>query len=551
DPALSRSLFIQRALIERDWDARHRFLADNRALLEEVAELEHRARRRALVADEAQLYDFYAARIPPEVVSGTTFDRWWKDARRKDPRRLTFTRELLVGDAGVDRDALPDEWRQGDLALPLTYRFEPGSETDGITVNVPLEALAELRSDGFDWLVPGLREELVTALIRSLPKELRRPLVPIPETAARVVAELQGDGSGPLVEAVARALERLRGVRVEPSQFALERLPAHLRARFAVHDGGGEVVAAGEDLDALREQMRPRLRAQLARQTAALERSGLRDWTVDELPRSVSLPGGGDQLRAYPALVDEGDSVAVRALETPAAQAAAMRAGTRRLLRLTVPSPLRSIRRGLDAPAALTLAGAPHGGAAAVLEDALTAALDKLIASCGGPAWDAAGWAALRERVAEGLSATTRAGVADVVAVLDAAADVRRRLDELAPDAALQPARLDVAAQRGGLVHPGFAAAAGADRLPDVVRYLRAAARRLERLPHAVAADRDRMGAIHELEAEYRARGGRAAAPAVHWMLQELRVAHSAQGLGVRGKASAKQVRRELAAAAG
>jgi ATP-dependent helicase HrpA len=241
----------------------------------------------------------------------------------------------------------------------------------------------------------------------------------------------------------------------------------------------------------------------------------------------------------------------VRVFETPGAQAAAMHAGTRALLRLVVASPLRGVQRGLGSGAALTLAGAPHGGAAAVLADALNAAFDELIASGGGPAWDAAGFAALRSHVAAGLPRATAAIVASAVAVLDAAAELRARLESLAPDPALQPARLDVAGQLGGLIHPGFIAATGSDRLPDVVRYLRAAARRLERLPDAVAADRDRMNAIHELEAEYRSRGGRAAAPAVHWMLQELRVAQFAQGLGTRGPASAKQIRRALAASAG
>ncbi|HVF77942.1 MAG TPA: ATP-dependent RNA helicase HrpA [Solirubrobacteraceae bacterium] len=545
DPELSRRRFIQRALIEGDWSARHRFLADNRALLEEVEELEHRARRRDIVATEGELYDFYDERIPEAVVSGAHFDRWWKDARGRDPALLTFTRELLVGAAGIDRDALPDEWRQGELALALTYRFEPGSDIDGVTVNVPLKALAQLRSDGFDWLVPGLREELVIALIRSLPKDLRRPLVPIPETAKQVVAGLQ-PGNGGIVAAVARELERVRGVRAAPEQFDLSRLPVHLRPRFEVQDEAGAAVAAGDDLDALREEVRPRLRAQLAEQTASIERTNLRDWTIGDLPRSVGLPGTGDAVRAYPALVDEGDGVAVRALETPRAQAAAMRAGTRRLLALTVASPLRSVQRGLETKAALTLAGAPNGGAAAVLEDALVAALDALIASGGGPAWDEAGFKALREHVGVRLSKTTSAIVTDVVAVLDEAAALRRRLDELPADPALQPARLDIATQLGGLVHPGFVAATGATRLPDVVRYLRAAQRRLERLPDAVAADRDRMRGIHELEGEYRARGGRPTAPAVHWMLQELRVAHFAQGLGVHGKATPKQIRREL-----
>ena len=175
DPELSRSLFIRHALLEGDWETRHGFLQENRELLEEVEELEHRARRRDIVATEAQLYDYYDARIPQSVVSGAHFDRWWKDARRHDPQLLRYTRELLVGDAGIDEAALPDVWRQGEHELALTYRFEPGVEDDGITVHVPLHALEGLRAAGFDWLVPGLREELVVALIRSLPKELRRP----------------------------------------------------------------------------------------------------------------------------------------------------------------------------------------------------------------------------------------------------------------------------------------------------------------------------------------------------------------------------------------
>ena len=548
DPQLSRSLFIQRALIEGGWSARHRFLADNRALLKDVEELEHRARRRDIVATDAQLHDYFDARIPREVVSGAHFDRWWKDARRRDPALLTFTRELLVGEVGIDPDALPAEWRQGDIALPLTYHFEPGSEVDGVTVNVPLAALPRLRADGFDWLVPGLREELVIALIRSLPKQLRRPLVPIPETAAQVVAALEF-GHEPIAEAVARELERLHGVRAAHEQFDMSRLPVHLRPRFEVHDERGAAVAAGDDLDALREEVAPRLRAQLAEQTASIEREGLTDWTdwtIGDLPRSVALPGTGDAVRAYPALVDEGASVAVRAFETPGAAAAAMRAGTRRLLMLTVASPLRSVQRGLSTKATLTLAGAPDSGAAAVLDDTYVAALDALIASGGGPAWDEAQFNALREHVAARLEQTTAAIITDVVAVLDVAAQLRRQLDEMSADPPLQPARLDIARQLGGLVHPGFIAATGAARLPDVVRYLRAAIRRLERLPDAVAADRDRMSAIHQLEQEYRDRGGRPATPAVHWMLQELRVAHFAQGLGVRGKATPKQIRREL-----
>ena len=548
DPEWSRELLIRCALVEGDWHTRHEFVAENARVLEELEELEHRARRRDILAGDEAIFAFYDARIPDDVVSVAHFDRWWKAARRSDPGLLSIPRDLLVDadDAAdlLDPRARPDTWRQGDLELALSYRFEPGDEHDGVTVEVPLHALAQLRPDGFDWLVPGLRHELVVALIRSLPKELRRPLVPIPELAAEVVAGLR-PRRGRIVDAVARELERARGVRVAAKDFDVSRLPAHLRMTFAVGDEQGAVLASGTDLDALRAAVAPRLRAELTAATVHVERTGLRDWTLGELPRTIELPGAV----AYPALVDEGETVGVRVFETAQAQRAAMHAGTRRLLALTVPSPVRAVQRDLGRSAALTLAGAPHGGASALLDDAVVAALDALVASGGGPPFDAAGWAALRAHVAGSLAETAARVVAQAVEILDAARDVRLALDALPHDGALRPARLDVAAQVGGLVYPGFLAATGVDRLADVARYLRAAIRRLERLPDAPAADRDRMRVVHELEAQLRRAREAAPSPAlreVGWMLQELRVSNFAQGVGVRGQISAKRVRRAL-----
>jgi ATP-dependent helicase HrpA len=550
DQPLSRELFIRHALVAGDWSVRHEFVAANARVLEELEELEHRARRRDILAGDEAIFDFYDARIPADVVSVAHFDRWWKGVRRREPDLLSLPRDLLVSAHAahlLDPRARPDSWRQGELTLPLSYRFEPGAEDDGVTVHVPLQAISRLRVDGFDWLVPGLRDELVVALIRSLPKELRRPLVPIPDVAAEVVQHLR-PRRGRLVDAVARELERLRGVRVTGGDFDRDRLPTHLRMTFCVEDEQGEVLARGEDLEALRAAARPRLRAELAAVSVQIERCGLRDWTIGELPRTIALPGSG--VCAYPALVDEGDGVGVRALETLDAQRVAMHAGTRRLLALTVASPLRAVQRDLDRAAALTLAGAPHGGAAALLDDALVAALDASIVAAGGPAWDEAGWTALRARVAADLVEVTARIVGDAVAILDAARDVRLRLDALPADAALRAARLDVAAQVGGLVYPGFVAATGAARLADVTRYLRGAARRLDRLPDAPAADLDRMRVLHELEADLRrrreARGASPALREVDWMLQELRVSQFAQGLGVRGQISTKRVRRAL-----
>ncbi len=555
EPAAARELFLRRALVAGEWDAQHAFLAENARRVAEVEALEDRARRRDLLAGEEARMRFFDARVPADVVSGVEFERWWRDARVRDPELLTLPRELLLA-AAAEVDDTPTEWRDGALSLPLSYRFEPGAADDGVTVHVPLEQVGELRADEFSWLVPGLRLELVTALIRSLPKELRRPLVPVPEVAADALTRLR-PGREPLLEALARELER-RGVRIPREAWDLSRLPPHLRMRFRVEDSGGEVVAEGEDLDVLREAVKPQLRERLAASTPSIERSGCRAWLFGTLPRELAATAAGG-MRAYPALVDEGETVGVRLFETAAEQASAMHAGTRRLLLLAVRSPIPWVVDQLDMPAKLALMTAPHGSVGAALDDALLAALDALVAEAGGPVWDEAGFARLREHVAGEMAERTLRVARDLTAVLEARREVERRLDALPAAPPLQEIRMDVARQLGRLVHPGCAASAGAARLPDVERYLRAAAARLDRLPDAAGSDRDRMRTIHELEAAYEGRladwpVGVPKPPElyeVRWMLEELRVAQFAQALAARSgpPVSAKRIRRAIAQA--
>jgi ATP-dependent helicase HrpA len=530
DPALARELFIRRALVERDWDTRHAFFAQNGRLLEEVADLEDRLRRRGLGVSEEAVFAFFDERIPAAVVSARHFDRWWRDARRADPDRLTFPRALLLGDEGDD-GGRPAAWKQGELVLPLSYRFAPGSPDDGVTVHVPLRVLPQLRASGFEWLVPALRAELVTSLLRGLPKDVRRGLAPMPETAAAVLAELRPRRE-PLRAGMSRALEAARGVRVAESAWDLGRLESHLRMHFAVEDADGTTVAFGDDLAVLREQVAPRLRAALAGSVRDLERHGMRTWELESLPREITLPGSGGAVRGYPALVDEGETVGVAIMETPQAQARAMRLGTRRLLLATIAAP----RPRLDNRVALALAGTSH-------DDAVPAAVDWLVERFGGPAWDAAAFARLRADVAGHLTQAVEATLKKAADVMDAARAVEQLLDAL-PVSPFEDARRDVQRQLGRLVHPGFITSAGVARLDDIVRYLRAAARRLERLPDAVAVDRDRMRTIHELEELWRARGSD---PEIGWLLEELRVAQFAQGLGTREPVSAKRVRTLLA----
>jgi ATP-dependent helicase HrpA len=549
NPTGARELFLRRALVAGEWEARHDFLAENARRIAEVEALEDRARRRDLLAAEEVRLAFFENRVPADVVSAVEFERWWREARRRDPQLLTLPRELLrAGEPDVEDS--PTEWRDGSLSLPLSYRFAPGAREDGVTVHVPLERVGELRADEFTWLVPALREELVTALIRSLPKELRRSLVPVPAVVGELLRTL-APGREPLLDALARALAA-RGVQVPPEAWDLGRLPPHLRMRFRVEDRRGELVAEGEDLDALREAVKPRLREQLAAAAPSVERSGARTWEFGTLPRELA-PAAGGGLRAFPALVDEGESVGVRLYETPGEQAGAMHAGTRRLLRLTVRSPIPWVVDRLTTADKLALMTAPHGNVGAALDDALTAALDALIAAGGGPAWDATAWERLRAHVAGSLAEEALATTQQLVAVLEARRNVEQRLDALPVAAPLQEIRLDVARQLGRLVHPGCATAAGARRLADVVRYLQATAARLDRLPDAAGSDRNAIRIIHELESAYERRlaewpTGTPKPPGlyeVRWLLEELRVAQFAPALSAR--VTAKQVRRAIA----
>ncbi len=554
DPELSRELFIRHALVEGDWQTRHHFFRDNAALRAELDEVEERARRRDLLVTDDELYAWYDARVPASVVSARHFDAWWKKERHKAPDLLTLTRDdLLRREATVETG--PDLWhpaQAGDLALPVSYRFEPGAEDDGVTVHVPVDVLARLGGEEFAWQVPALREELVIALIRSLPKELRRNFVPAPDTAREVLAALT-PGQEPLLDGVQRELQRRTGVLVPIAAFDLAKLPSHLRVTFAVEDADGTEVARGKDLAALQERLAAPVRDAVAAAVAGeLERTGMQAWPadLDELPRQVERSSGGHLVRAFPALVAYGEGVAIRAFATETDQASAMRGGTRRLLRLVLPSPGKAVERTLSARARLVLGTNPDGSLGALLDDCADAAVDALTPA---PAWTHAEFEALRAHVGADLIATTRAIVTLVERVLAAAHEVRLALPEDPPKPQAE-AIDDIRAQFRGLLPSGFVAATGRARLADLARYVTAIGRRLERLPRDVDTDRGRMLRVHAVQGEYddlvRALPkGRAAADdvrAIGWQIEELRVSLWAQQLGTPRPVSERRIFRAI-----
>jgi len=541
DPAGARELFIRSALVEGDWQTRHRFFHENRRLLDEAEDLERRARRRGIVVDDAALYDFYDERIPASVTSARHFDAWWKKARQDDPGLLTFSPAELVGPAAgqVSPADYPLSW----AGLPLSYEFAPGEPDDGVTIDVPLASLNQVNGDELAWQVPGLRLELVTELIRSLPKQLRTAFVPAPDTAREVIARL-GTPHGSLLDALGDELGRRAGIMIPRDAFDLSRLPAHLRMSYRVLDGD-RVLAAGKDLDALRQQVAPRLRATLSQAAGGLIRTGLRGWDIGTLPEVFE----SGQVRAYPALKDAGASVDVDLFETRAQARAAMRLGTRRLILLQVPSGVRAVAANLPVATKLALSRHPYASAGALLDDCAACAADQVIDQAGGPARDAAGFARLLEAARKSLAPDTAAVVEVVARVLAEAHEVEVALDR-ATSPALAAVVADLRAQLGGLIYRGFVADTGTARLTDVVRYLRAMARRLDKAPGELGRDAERTAVVHAVSEDYGAALARLpeaerdapAAREVRWMIEELRVSLFAQTLGTRGPVSERRI---------
>ncbi|MEV7234588.1 ATP-dependent RNA helicase HrpA [Streptomyces sp. NPDC051020] len=571
DAETSRDLFIRNALVEGDWRTHHQFFHDNRKLLGEVEELEHRARRRDILVDDETLFDFYDQRIPEHVVSGAHFDSWWKHKRRDEPDALDFERSMLINEkaGAVTKDDYPDSWRQGKLKFKVTYQFEPGADADGVTVHIPLQVLNQVTAEGFDWQIPGLREDVVTELIRSLPKPIRRHYVPAPNYAGRFL-----DRAVPLQEplpvTLARELQQMVGVPVSADDFDLSRIPDHLKITFRIVDERRRRVAEEKDLEALKLQLRPKARQALSKAAAAtagpsgesIERSGLTDWTIGTLNRVFETRRAGQPVKAYPALVEQegaaAGTVAVRLFDTEAEQQQAMWRGTRKLILLNIPvNPAKFVSDKLTNQQKLALSRNPHGSVQALFEDCATAAADRLIGAHGGPAWDEESFRKLYDKVRADLVALTEHTVAQVQQVLAAWQSCERRL-KATNSLVLVNNVTDVRNQLTALVPPGFVTRTGLRRLPDLMRYLVAADRRLQQMPTAVQRDTTRMEKVHEMQDEYawlleQMPQGRPVPQEVldiRWMIEELRVSYFAHALGTAYPVSDKRIVKAIDAAA-
>ncbi|MCU1415552.1 MAG: hrpA [Microbacteriaceae bacterium] len=556
DAAYARELFIRHALVEGEWDSVQAFQRANRELRRELAEVEERTRRRDILFDDEAVYEFYERRIPADVNTQRSFEGWWKKARATQSDLLTMTAENLVDE--IERvepveTSYPTTWAQGDQRLTLTYRFEPGAADDGVTVQVPLALLASLSPAGFDWQVPGLREELVVALIKALPKAIRRNVVPAADWAKRLLGEL-GTG-GTITEALATAIQRLTYVPVSASDFDLERVPEHLRPTFAVMDERGKVVASGKDLIALQQQLKATARESVARAsitpTSALERRGLVGWDFDELPRLLDTRQGGNTIRAYPALVDEGASVAIRLMSTPADQAREQRSGVRRLLQLAIPSPVGYVQEHLTTTEKLSLAQSPYRTTADLFADCMAACIEAVVEN--REIFTLAEFERARDEVSATILDELFRTVSLVSRIVLAGREVEKAIKAASSVALLSPLA-DVREQLGDLVYPGFVSATGLAQLRRVHVYLDGILHRINKLGENLGRDRVWMTEVQQATERYRSAGGtlpleRDAAPGLRharWLLEELRISLFAQHLGTSEPVSLQRIVRAL-----
>ena len=578
DAAAARELFIQSALVEGQWHTQHKFYLRNQRALAEVEELEARLRRRDLRVDDSVLFAFYDARIPAHVTDVRAFDKWWKQARLEDDNYLDFNPEKLINEEAADYDdsQFPRQWVQrtdsGELTLDLRYEYAPtagvgGARTeaakrDGVAVQVPILFLNQLSPEPFRWQIPGLRHELVTALIKSLPKAIRRNFVPAPDVARAACAALEEDYSpatDELLPSLALVLRRLRGVVVEPEAFNWDAVPEHLKMGFQVRNTRNKILGEGKDLRALQQQLHKEIRSALADSLGASDEamakmvalaqggsgnsggsgnasgpaasakkgaknaqsgtaqvadahgsqvreiSGLTAFPADlfpngEIPRKVQRVIATQAVNGYPALVDEGSSVGLRIFPTEAEQLHAQRRGIIRLLQLQVPSPVRYVSEHLSHKEKIVFTQNPHGSIDELIRDCTVAALDHLVPHT--PIFTHAEYSELYEHVRAELIETVF-DVTKLVAEILSEATALKKAIKKATSLTTMHAVSDVKAQMENLVYPGFVAQTGYDQLVHLPRYLKAAQVRLTKLGPNLHRDNQLMLTVQDLEDSY------------------------------------------------
>lgn len=556
DPEAAREMFIRSALIDGDWNTHHQFFHDNVAKLQDAMRLEDKARRRDLVVDEETLFAFYDSKLPANITTARHFDSWWKKERTAHPDKLNFDPAKLLADSAGDfaEEQFPDTWRQGSLEYELTYQFEPGAKYDGVTIRIPVPLLAGLSPEGFDWLVPGLRLELVTELIRSLPKALRRTVIPAPDFAERALPELKPH-FGSIKQQLADVLRGFSAAGIGPDDFDATKLPPHLRFTFAAVDKRGKIVDADKDLGELKRRSSGKIRASVnkAARRGKQVAPPAPQWTADQqgaIAQEVITKVDGQDIVAYPALVVTPEGVSIHAMPTQAEADAAMLTSTLTLLVREIPTPGKNMVNGLPLKQRVAVDNYPHGGLAGLLADAKVAAIRDLLLEQGGPVRTPEAFATLAQDIKPRVPGAVRRMVVGLAPALVDYLEVRAELDDWTGEAID-----DMQAQLAFLLPPHALSIHGSSRLKHLPRYFKAMKLRIEAMDRDPDRDADLQDQVHacqdllakQLKKLPTGREKTTPVKDIRWMMEELRVSLFAQQLGTAHPVSPRRIEKAIA----
>ncbi|HYK13298.1 MAG TPA: ATP-dependent RNA helicase HrpA, partial [Burkholderiales bacterium] len=541
NPAEAREIFINQALTAGNYETRVPFFAHNQRLVKEVQELEHKARRRDVLVDEATIFHFYDDIVPADIYNGAGFDKWRQHAERANPKLLFMTREYLMRQnaAGVTAEQFPEQLDVAGVQLKLRYRFEPAHPLDGVTVTAPLALLNQLDAAAFAWLVPGLIREKVGAYLKALPKAIRKQLLPLQDQVTRFLEEQDNVSSATasLQDALARYVKMRTGEIISAESWDDADIPAHLRMNYRVIDDAGRELATGRDLPALKAQLGQAAQLTFAKADPGIERTGLMAWDFGDVPEQISFERAGRRLTGYPALVDEGESVAIRLFDTREAADASMRAGVIRLLRFEMKEQMKQLDKSLPGltQAVMQLRGVAN--ADDLKADLVNAICDRAFIGDDALPRSETEYAAQKQRARTRLPAVRDAACRMFAAIADEYHRASLRLGNVPP--ALDKVAADIRAQLQRLVYKGFFSATPWEQLQHLPRYLKAMTIRLDKFPGNPERDEKHAASIAEFAKLYQERSDKlrkagTAEPALEdfrWQVEELRVSLFAQEL--------------------
>ncbi|MCX8601406.1 MULTISPECIES: ATP-dependent RNA helicase HrpA [unclassified Gilliamella] len=557
DPVLSRSLFIRHALVEGDWLTNHKFYKQNQKLIEEVEDLEHKSRRQDILIDDNELFNFYNQRIDKSVISAKHFDSWWKTKQKTDPDFLNFEKNMLINQSAqsVNLNDFPDFWYQDQLKLPLSYQFDIGDKRDGVTITIPINILNQVKNRGFDWQVPGFREDLVIALIKSLPKSLRKNLVPAPNYAQAFLNRV-GATNQPLLETLETEFRKMTGVKITNEDWQLDQIPDYLKMSFSIVDNNKE-IAFGKDLDKLKEQLKTQVQQALSslteKKSISLEQDNLTDWNFGTLPNIYEAKQKNYVVKAYPTIIDNQNSVSIKLVDSKQEQQRLTKLGLRRLLILNIPSPIKYLHEKLPNKSKLGLYFNSFGTVLSLIDDCIACAVDYLIEKNNQTIENQEQYQQLLDYTKAHINETVVDIAKQVESILTLHFNINKKLKGRV-DLSLAFALSDIKQQINNLIYKGFVAKSGYHRLNDIHRYLLAIDKRIEKLMQNASKDRQAMNTVEEVKNLYEnwlnslTENQRLQQQVVNirWMIEELRVNLFAQQLGTPYPISAKRIKQQI-----